>query len=101
MLRQVAGEAAGGPPTPTWGEASPVPARPGRRGSYYVTVRDGYSCVARVISVKLPVRLLQGVDRLIEEGYFQNRSDAFREAVRRLLVTYRDAERVKPVVGVR
>lgn len=78
-----------------------MPARSARKGSYYVTVRDGYSCVARVISVKLPIRLLQGVDRLIEEGYFQNRSDAFREAVRRLLVSYREMERLKPAVGVR
>jgi len=73
-----------------------------RRGSVYVTRREDYTAVTRVVSVKLPVGLVDALDELIEEGYFQNRSDAVREAVRRLIVEYRLAKaRKAPEPGVR
>ncbi|MCC6050716.1 MAG: ribbon-helix-helix domain-containing protein [Thermofilum sp.] len=74
-----------------------------RRGSVYVTRREDYTAVTRVVSVKLPVGLVDALDELIEEGFFQNRSDAVREAVRRLIVEYRAARRrnTVPEPGVR
>ena len=57
-------------------------------GAVYITRRKDYTAVTKVISVKLPVRLIEVIDELIREGYFQNRSDAVREAVRRLIVAY-------------
>ncbi len=65
------------------------------RGSVYVTRRDDYTAVTRVISVKLPVGLIQVLDELIERGYFQNRSDAIREAIRKLLASYRELDTQK------
>lgn len=58
----------------------------------YVTRRADYTAVSRVVSVKLPVSLLDSIDGLIEKGLFQNRSDAIREAVRRMLASYRDLD---------
>ncbi|MEM0092818.1 MAG: ribbon-helix-helix domain-containing protein [Thermofilum sp.] len=66
-----------------------------KRGSEYVTRREDYTAVTRVISVKLPVGLLEVLDELIERGYFQNRSDAIREAIRKLLASYRDLDTQK------
>jgi len=60
--------------------------------SYYVTNRGDYTSVTKVISVKLPVGLIDALDQLIERGYFQNRSDAIREAIRKLLSTYREMD---------
>jgi len=65
------------------------------RGSVYVTKREDYTAVTRVISVKLPVGLIEVLDELIEKGYFQNRSDAIREAIRKLLASYRDLDAQK------
>jgi len=45
--------------------------------------------------VKLPVGLIEVLDELIEKGYFQNRSDAIREAIRKLLASYRDLDTQK------
>jgi hypothetical protein len=74
-----------------------------RRGSVYITRREEYTAVTRVVSVKLPVGLVDALDELIEEGFFQNRSDVIREAVRRLIVEYRVARRrnAAPEPGVR
>jgi hypothetical protein len=74
-----------------------------RRGSVYVTRREEYTAVTRVVSVKLPVGLVEALDELIGEGLFQNRSDAVREAVRRLIVEYRATRRksTEPFLGVR
>lgn len=60
--------------------------------SYYITNRGDYTSVTKVISVKLPVGLIDALDQLIEKGYFQNRSDAIREAIRKLLSNYRDMD---------
>lgn len=38
--------------------------------------------------MKLPIALIDKLDQLINAGYFQNRSDAIREAIRRLLSEY-------------
>ncbi len=60
--------------------------------SYYITNRGDYTSVTKVISVKLPVGLIEALDQLIEKGYFQNRSDAIREAIRKLLSNYREMD---------
>ncbi len=57
-------------------------------GGYYTTRRNGYISTTKVVSVKLPVALISALDELISHGYFQNRSDAIREAIRRLLSSY-------------
>jgi len=67
-------------------------ARSDLSSSYYVTNRGDYTSVTKVISVKLPVGLIDALDQLIERGYFQNRSDAIREAIRKLLSTYREMD---------
>ena len=54
-----------------------------------VVRRGGYVSSTRVVSVKLPVALITAIDDLISRGYYQNRSDAIREAIRRLLSDYR------------
>jgi len=74
-----------------------------RKGAVYITRREDYTAVTRVVSVKLPVGLVDALDELIEEGFFQNRSDAVREAVRRLIVEYRVTRRrnAAPEPGVR
>jgi len=72
-----------------------------RRGSIYVTRRKDYTAVTKVVSVKLPVGLIEKLDELIERGYFQNRGDAIREAIRRLLASYAREREAQPVPGVR
>ncbi|RLE61455.1 MAG: hypothetical protein DRJ35_00505 [Thermoprotei archaeon] len=62
----------------------------GRTSSYYETRRSSYVSTTKVVSVKLPVALIDKLDQLINAGYFQNRSDAIREAIRRLLSNYRE-----------
>ncbi len=59
-------------------------------GGYYTTRRNGYVSTTKVVSVKLPVALITALDELISRGYFQNRSDAIREAIRRLLSNYQN-----------
>jgi Arc/MetJ-type ribon-helix-helix transcriptional regulator len=46
-----------------------------------------------VTSFKLPEGVLKEIDRLVEKGYFLNRSEAIREAIRQLIVKYREIER--------
>jgi Arc/MetJ-type ribon-helix-helix transcriptional regulator len=58
------------------------------RRKAYVSTRWGYEAVTTMISVKIPVALVDGIDRLIQAGLFQSRSDALREAIRMLLVKY-------------
>lgn len=53
-----------------------------------VTKRCGYVSATKVVSVKLPVTIIDQVDQLISKGYFQNRSDVIREAIRRLVASY-------------
>jgi len=54
----------------------------------HVTKRNIYTSVTMIISVHLPIPLLKRLDELVEKGYFQNRSDAIREAIRRLVRDY-------------
>jgi hypothetical protein len=72
-----------------------------RHGSVYITRRKDYTAVTKVVSVKLPVGLIEQLDSLIEKGYFQNRGDAIREAIRRLLASYAREREPQPVPGVR
>jgi len=60
----------------------------GEERGYYTTKRNSYISKTKVVSVKLPVALITALDELINNGYFQNRSDAIREAIRRLLTQY-------------
>jgi antitoxin ParD1/3/4 len=39
----------------------------------------------KLVTVKLPERLIDDVDQLVKAGIYHNRSDAIREAVRELL----------------
>ena len=50
---------------------------------YYVCI----TCVMRMknISVRLPDKLLEDIDSLVEEGRYSSRTEALREAARRLL----------------
>lgn len=72
-----------------------------RKGVVYITRREDYTAVTRVISVKLPVGLVEQLNELVEKGFFQNRSDAVREAVRLLLAKYKETRVPQPVPGVR
>lgn len=44
------------------------------------------------VSVRLSDELNQKLDELVEEGLFKNKTDAFHEAVRTLLLEYDDYE---------
>jgi Arc/MetJ-type ribon-helix-helix transcriptional regulator len=39
----------------------------------------------KLVNVKLPERLIDGLDELVKSGIYHSRSDAIREAVRNLL----------------
>ncbi|HZD13000.1 MAG TPA: ribbon-helix-helix domain-containing protein [Candidatus Binatus sp.] len=39
----------------------------------------------KLVNVKLPERLIDGLDELVKAGIYHSRSDAVREAVRNLL----------------
>jgi len=41
--------------------------------------------VLKLVTVKLPERLIDDVDQLVKAGVYHNRSDAIRSAVRELL----------------
>lgn len=51
----------------------------------HVTNRPGYRSRTVVLSVKLPLQLVEEIDRLIEDGLFQSRSDLIRYAVRKVV----------------
>jgi len=61
---------------------------------------QNYTSVSTIVSVHIPVQLLQRIDELIQKGYFQNRSDALREAIRRLVRDY-EVEKYNFTVGYR
>lgn len=63
-----------------------------RQGARYVTVRDNYVCESIVVTVKLPKSVVDQIDALVSQGTFLNRSDAIREAVRRLLTHLKDLD---------
>ncbi|MCI4408043.1 MAG: type II toxin-antitoxin system ParD family antitoxin [Thermofilum sp.] len=68
--------------------------------SFYVTERGDYTSITKIVSVKLPVGLIDALDELIQRGYFQNRSDAIREAIRKLLTNYRELDSQKISSGL-
>lgn len=43
-----------------------------------------------VINTQIPEKVVEKIDQLIDKGYYQNRSDFIREAVRLLLERYGD-----------
>ena len=55
------------------------------------------------LSAYIPVSVVERIDALIERGFFENRSDFIREAVRRLLIEYEKTffREPQPVPGVR
>jgi metal-responsive CopG/Arc/MetJ family transcriptional regulator len=65
-----------------------------------VVVRPFYTSVTQIVTIQIPAPLLMKIDELIQKGYFQNRSDAIREAVRRLVIEY-ERTRYNLVVGYR
>lgn len=49
------------------------------------------------VTINIPRAILSQLDELISKGYFRNRSDAIREAVRLLILKYRSLESQKPI----
>ena len=41
-----------------------------------------------LVQARLPERLVQGLDRLVEEGWYRSRTDALEDAIRRLLMRF-------------
>lgn len=39
----------------------------------------------KLISLRFPEKLLEGIDKLVEQGHYANRTDALRDAARVLL----------------
>ncbi|NAZ25535.1 MAG: ribbon-helix-helix protein, CopG family [Thermofilum sp.] len=68
--------------------------------SFYISKRGDYTSITKIVSVKLPVGLIDALDELIQRGYFQNRSDAIREAIRKLLTNYRELDSQKISSGL-
>lgn len=56
-----------------------------------------YGDVVETVTTKLTRRLTQEIDELIEEGWFANRSEAIRDAVRELIERKKFA-RLKKVI---
>lgn len=44
------------------------------------------------VSVRLSDRLNEEIERMVEQGLFKDKTDAFHEAVRLLMLKYRDVE---------
>ncbi|MCK4327726.1 MAG: hypothetical protein KAW41_04585 [Candidatus Diapherotrites archaeon] len=44
---------------------------------------------SRAVLVNFPEKVLSGLDSLVEEGVFDNRSEAIREATRKIIMEYR------------
>ena len=45
------------------------------------------------ISVRMPEAILHEIDKLVIEGYFENRNDALREAARQLIIKYNEMKK--------
>lgn len=52
------------------------------------------------ISFRLPKNLIEEIDRVVEQGMFQSRSDFVREAIRFYIIKLREAQRPRPEVGL-
>jgi len=63
--------------------------------------RVKYRVKSIVMSIKMPLSLVEEIDKMVERGLYQNRSDFVREAVRRLITEYKRQERRSHVIGVR
>ncbi len=53
--------------------------------STWDNVFPGRCCILKMVSVRLPERLIDDVDQLVKAGMYHNRGDAIRAAVRDLL----------------
>jgi Arc/MetJ-type ribon-helix-helix transcriptional regulator len=51
------------------------------------------------ISFRLPKNLIEEIDKIVEEGLFQSRSDFVREAIRFYIIKLRESQRPRPEVG--
>jgi hypothetical protein len=59
---------------------------PEKWGNPYSVYGSAIPCVAlRLVTVKLPEKLIDDVDQLVKAGIYHSRSDAIRAAVRDLL----------------
>ena len=52
-------------------------------------MRRVYEVKSEIICVRLPKGLVREMDKLIQAGLYQNRADLIREAMRRLITTYK------------
>lgn len=50
------------------------------------------------VSLRLPKRIIEEVDKVVSEGMFQSRSDFIREAIRQYLIRLNEKS-PKPVMG--
>jgi Arc/MetJ-type ribon-helix-helix transcriptional regulator len=50
------------------------------------------------VSLRLPKRVIEEVDRVVSEGMFQSRSDFIREAIRQYLIRLNEKS-PKPTIG--
>jgi Arc/MetJ-type ribon-helix-helix transcriptional regulator len=51
------------------------------------------------ISLRLPKKILEEIDKVVKDGLFQSRSDFIREAIRQYLLRLSERENPKPVMG--
>ena len=52
------------------------------------------------ISFRLPKNLIEEIDKVVEQGMFQSRSDFVREAIRFYIIKLREAQRPRLEVGL-
>jgi Arc/MetJ-type ribon-helix-helix transcriptional regulator len=50
------------------------------------------------VSLRLPRKIIEEVDKVVEQGFFQSRSDFIREAIRQYLIRLNEKS-PKPVMG--
>ncbi|MCI4408088.1 MAG: ribbon-helix-helix protein, CopG family [Thermofilum sp.] len=55
---------------------------------------------AVIISVRIPKKLLEQMDKLIGQGLFQSRSDFLREAIRSYIIRLRETQKISPEIGI-
>jgi Arc/MetJ-type ribon-helix-helix transcriptional regulator len=53
---------------------------------------------AITVSLRLPKRVIEEVDKVVEQGFFQSRSDFIREAIRQYLIRLNEKS-PKPIIG--